>query len=178
LLDVSRIGSGGLRLAFGPVHAADLLTSVVELVLPQATAKGVQVDARFNPEDVREITGDRDRLEQALSNIAVNAVKFTPRGGRVSVEGHRTEHGIEIAVADTGIGIVADFQPRIFDRFAQMDRSGHRRNGLGPGLALARKIITAHGGTIEAQSEGVGRGTTMTVYLPRESSGPLSDRWT
>ena len=118
------------------------------------------------------IDGDRDRLQPALSNIAVNAVKFTPRDGRVSVEGHGTGHGIEVRVAETGVGIAADFLPRIFDRFAQMNRSAHRRSGLGLGLALAKEIVTAHGGTIEAHSDGVGCGTTITVYLPRQSPRP------
>jgi signal transduction histidine kinase len=173
LLDLSRMGSGSLRLTFEAVHASALLTSVVELVLPQAAAKGIRVDARFDEVDIGVINGDRDRLEQALSNIVVNAVKFTPRDGRISVEAHGVEDGIEVRVTDTGIGIVADFLPRVFDRFAQMDRAGHRRSGLGLGLALAKEIVTAHGGTIEAHSDGAGCGTTMTVYLPRQSSRPV-----
>jgi signal transduction histidine kinase len=166
LLDVSRIASGTLRMTLGVVQAKELLTAIVELVLPQAAAKGVQLDWRVS-EDLGTLNGDRDRLQQALSNLMVNAVRFTPRDGRVSLEAHPTEGGVEVRVADTGIGIGADFLPRIFDRFTRLDRSAQRQGGLGLGLALAKDIITAHGGVIQAESDGVGRGTIVTVYLPR-----------
>lgn len=166
LLDVSRIASGTLRMTLGVVQLRELLTAIVELVLPQAAAKGVLVDWRVS-EDLGTLNGDRDRLQQALSNLMVNAVRFTSRDGRVSVEAHPTEEGVQVSVADTGIGINADFLPRIFDRFTRLDRSPQRQGGLGLGLALAKDIITAHGGVIQAQSDGIGRGTTLTVYLPR-----------
>ncbi|MDQ3211071.1 MAG: PAS domain-containing sensor histidine kinase [Acidobacteriota bacterium] len=166
LLDVSRIASGTLRMTLGVVQLGELLTAIVELVLPQAAAKGVQLDWRFS-EQLGTLNGDRDRLQQALSNILVNAVRFTPRDGRVSVEAHPTEEGIAVSVADTGIGINADFLPLVFDRFTRLDRSPQRQGGLGLGLALAKDIVTAHGGTIQARSDGVGRGTTVTVYVPQ-----------
>jgi two-component system CheB/CheR fusion protein len=153
-------------MTLGVVQLVELLTAIVEPVLPQAAAKGVQVDWRFG-DQLGTLNGDRDRLQQALCNLMVNAVRFTPRDGRVSVEAHATDAAVEVRVADTGIGISADFLPRMFDRFTRRDRSPQREGGLGLGLALAKDIITAHGGTIQAHSDGIGRGTTLTVYLPR-----------
>jgi len=106
-------------------------------------------------------------LQQVLWNLLTNAVKFTARGGRVIVSTHHTAEGVEIVVADTGQGIKPDVLPYIFDRFRQGDSGSSREHGgLGLGLAIARHIVEMHGGTIQAASEGDGRGARFTVRLP------------
>ena len=106
-------------------------------------------------------------LAAGVSNILINGIKFTPAGGSILVEGHATADGVEVRVADTGIGISPEFLPSVFERFVKMERLSHEGAGLGLGLALAQDIVTAHGGVITAHSDGIGHGTTMTVRLPR-----------
>ena len=114
------------------------------------------------------VRGDAKRLEQALGNLLSNAIKFTPAGGHVAVR-VGVRHGmVEVSVRDDGEGIGSEFVPHVFDRFCQEDGSRTRRHGgLGLGLTLVRQIVEAHGGTVEADSEGKGRGTTVTVRLPQ-----------
>ena len=166
LLDSSQIATGTIRLTTGHVRIRELLMAVVEMVLPQAVTKGVRLECRYtNESDAAD--GDRDRLQQVFSNILINGIKFTPAGGSVIVEGHATADGVEVRVADTGIGISPEFLPSVFERFVKMERFSHEGAGLGLGLALAKDIVTAHGGVITAHSDGIGHGTTMTVRLPR-----------
>jgi len=119
--------------------------------------------------------GDPDRLRQVVWNLAANAVKFTPRGGRVTVRVERLPHAdVRLVVEDTGEGISADFLPHVFERFRQGDASNTRSHGgLGLGLAVVRHLVELHGGTIEARSEGEGRGATFTVVLPVADPAPL-----
>lgn len=166
LLDVSRIASGTLRLTLAEVNATELLTATVEAVLPQAVTKAVQLNARCS-EDLGTLQGDQDRLQQALSNVLTNGVKFTPPGGTVSIEGRSTDDGLEVRIIDTGTGISRELLPRVFDRFVTNDGSPQRHAGLGVGLALAKAIVAAHGGMIQVHSEGLGCGTSVTVHLPR-----------
>src|SRR4030095_9169042 len=111
--------------------------------------------------------GDRDWLQQVLWNLLINAVKFTPRDGRVQVQLQRVSSHVEIVVSDTGQGIAPDVLPHVFERFQQGGSTSTRRHpGLGLGLALVRHLVELHGGTVEAFSAGEGRGSVFTVKLP------------
>jgi len=159
-----------MRMALEEVPIRDLLGAAVEAVLPQAAAKHVPIESAYE-DDLGTLQGDRDRLQQVVSNILVNAVKFTPSGGRVRLEAHSTEKGLTLYVVDTGLGMTREFLPRVFDRFAKLDQSLKRTSGLGVGLALAKEIVTAHGGVIGVHSDGIGLGTTVMVHLPRVPRG-------
>jgi CheY-like chemotaxis protein len=117
--------------------------------------------------DVGANVGDPDRLQQVVWNLPSNAIRFTPRGGRVVVTGQRSATCICVRVEDTGTGIASEHLPYIFDRFRQIDSSTTRRHGgLGLGLAIVRHLVEAHGGSVEAKSEGPDRGATFTINLP------------
>ncbi|MEO5821377.1 MAG: PAS domain S-box protein [Vicinamibacteraceae bacterium] len=166
VLDVSRIVSGKIRLDVRPVHLPLVIDNAVATVQPAADARGVRVQTIVDS-GVGPVSGDPDRLQQVVWNLLTNAVKFTSRGGRVQVRLERVNSHIELSVSDTGQGIAADFLPYVFDRFRQADASATRKaGGLGLGLAIVRHIVEMHGGTVEAASEGVGRGTTLSVRLP------------
>jgi signal transduction histidine kinase/ActR/RegA family two-component response regulator len=170
LLDMSRIVSGKLTLERQPLDPVELVHEVVSTVLPAATAGEVVVDVRVAP-PVPSVSADPHRLQQVVWNLLTNAIKFTPRGGRVTVEVRGCCRGrtptLQIAVADTGQGIAADFLPHIFERFRQADGSSTRRHGgLGIGLSIVRQLTQLHGGTISVASDGPGRGARFTVSLP------------
>src|SRR6266571_4156131 len=148
LLDVSRIVAGKLSLDLRPVALGPIVDAVVE--------------------------ADANRLQQVVANLVSNAVKFTPAGGRVEVAVARAGDAIRLSVADTGDGLQPEVAPHIFDRFRQADSTITRQHGgLGLGLSIVRHIVERHGGTVQATSDGPGRGSTFTVMLP--ISGPLSD---
>jgi CheY-like chemotaxis protein/anti-sigma regulatory factor (Ser/Thr protein kinase) len=123
------------------------------------------------------VLGDSDRLQQVVWNLVSNAVKFTPRGGRVEVRIERAGEALHIRVSDTGQGISPDFLPHVFERFRQQDGTSRRvHGGLGLGLAIVKELVELHGGTVQAESPGEGQGTTITVTLPLpESSAEPSD---
>ena len=119
------------------------------------------------------MVGAADRLQQVVWNLVMNAVKFTPRGGRIDVGLRETGEDVEISIADSGEGVAPELLPHIFDRFRQEDSSSTRKHkGLGLGLALVRHIIELHGGVVSAHSPGKGKGSTFTVRLPRASMTP------
>jgi signal transduction histidine kinase/ActR/RegA family two-component response regulator len=166
LLDVSRIAAGKMRLEVRPVDLAGVIRSAIDVVQPAADAKSIRLqsvlDTRTAP-----VSGDGDRLQQVVWNLLANAVKFTPRGGRVTVVLERVNSHAEIAVSDTGHGIAADFLPILFERFRQGEATSARGStGLGLGLAIVRHIVEAHGGTVHAESPGPGKGSVFTVKLP------------
>jgi PAS domain S-box-containing protein len=166
VLDVSRITTGTMRLDTRPVGLVPVIEAAVESVRPAARAKGIQIGV-FLDSALGPVAGDASRLQQVVWNLVSNAIKFTPRDGRVEV--HLEEHAwqAEIRVVDTGKGIAAEFLPRVFDRFTQADSSRTRaHSGLGLGLAIVRHLAELHGGTVSAESAGEGRGTTFTVRLP------------
>jgi PAS domain S-box-containing protein len=166
LLDVSRIITGKLRLDSRPVDLAVPVDAAIEALRPAAEAKSIAVQARIDPE-AGTVLGDPARLQQVVWNLVSNAIKFTPRGGRVTVSVERGSSTVRLGVTDTGKGISADFLPYIFDRFRQADSAVTRaQGGLGLGLAIVRHLVEAHGGTVTASSEGEGRGATFTVSLP------------
>jgi signal transduction histidine kinase len=162
LLDVSRITTGKLRLEVRPVDVGAVIEAALDSVRPAAEARGVRLTTLIDPR-ATPIMGDPDRLQQVAWNLLVNAVKFTPRGGRVEVTLRRVNSHVEMVVADTGAGIDPALLPHLFERFRQGDRA---HGGLGIGLALVRSLVELHGGTVTAASEGAGRGATFTVKLP------------
>lgn len=167
LLDSARIITGKLRIDQQPVDLVPVLEAALDTVRAAAEAKGVTLDANFGsaPE---ETLGDSTRLQQVVWNLVSNAVKFTPKGGRVELRMEGSADNVFIEVNDTGKGIEPEFLPFVFDRFRQADSSSSRRfGGLGLGLSLVKHLVELHGGTIVAASEGVGRGSTFTVTLPR-----------
>jgi PAS domain S-box-containing protein len=170
VLDVSRIISGKIRLDVQPVDIPALIRHALDAVTPAADAKGIRLETELGAVST-PISGDPDRLQQVIWNLVSNAVKFTARGGSVRVQLARVDGHVEIAVIDTGIGIAPEFLPHVFERFRQADSGTTReRGGLGLGLAISRNIVEMHGGTIRAESEGKGHGTTVRVILPLMTS--------
>jgi PAS domain S-box-containing protein len=166
ILDVSRIITGNLYLELLPIELQSVLDAAVNVVRPTAEAKNIRIDLDFDQEPVT-VSGDTNRLQQVFWNLLSNAVKFTPSGGQVTVRLRQVESHVEIEVADTGQGITSDFLPFVFDRFRQADSTSTRQHGgLGLGLAIARHLIEIHGGSVEARSDGEGKGATLTVRLP------------
>jgi PAS domain S-box-containing protein len=172
VLDVSRIISGKLALNLGPTNLAEAIEASVETVTPAADAKDIAVS--FDVDDGSlTITADAQRLQQVVWNLLTNAVKFTPKGGKVTVRGYREGSDVCICVTDTGEGIRPEVLPAVFEPFHQADSSTTRRHGgLGLGLAIVKHLVTAHGGTIRASSDGVGMGATFVVRLPARSVVP------
>lgn len=166
LLDISRVITGKLKINARPVDITNSLDSALDSIRPAAEAKQIQIDIEREAY-ATVVTGDADRLQQVLWNLLSNAVKFTPRGGRVNVKYSRTDSQMELSVSDTGPGIDSKFLPFIFERFTQADTTTARQHaGLGLGLAIVRHIIELHGGTVSAESEGVGKGSTFRILLP------------
>jgi PAS domain S-box-containing protein len=166
VLDVSRIVSGKIRLDVQPVELGLIIDNAVATTQPAADAKGVTIHTILDPR-VGPVSGDPSRLQQVVWNLLSNAIKFTPKHGRVQVRLERVNSHVHIVVSDTGIGIAADFLPFVFERFRQADSGPTRKTGgLGLGLAIVRHIVEMHGGTVDANSEGVGKGTTFRVRLP------------
>ena len=171
LLDVSRIISGKMALEIGLVELTAVVDGALESVRPGAEAKGVTIVARIDPA-AGPVSGDAARLQQVVWNLLSNAVKFTPRGGRVTITVEHVEPNVRIRVADTGAGIEPAFLPHMFERFRQADTSTTRtQGGLGLGLAIVRHLVELHGGSVEAESDGPGRGSTFTVVLPLPAVG-------
>ena len=166
VLDVSRIVAGKIRLDVQPVELPLVVDNAVATVQPAADAKNVRVQTIVDPR-VGPVSGDPDRLQQVVWNLLTNAVKFTPRHGRVQVRLERVNSHVEIVVSDTGIGIAPEFLPYVFERFRQAEAGTTRKtSGLGLGLAIVRHIVEMHGGTVHASSSGEGAGATFSVRLP------------
>ncbi|MCA1568342.1 MAG: PAS domain S-box protein [Acidobacteria bacterium] len=166
LLDTSRIITGKLRLDVRSVDLADVVTAATDSVRPAAEAKEIRLQTLLDPQ-AGPVSGDPDRLQQVVWNLVSNAIKFTPKRGRVQVRLERVNSHIEITVADTGMGIAPEFLPHVFDRFRQADQATTRAHGgLGLGLAIVRQLVELHGGTVSAHSDGKGQGTTFTINLP------------
>ena len=165
ILDVSRIIGGKLRLTMAPVQLPEVIEAALDSVTPAAAAKAITVER--DVADVELVAGDADRLQQVVWNLLSNAVKFTPREGRVVVRLYPQGNEVVLSVADTGIGISADFLPYVFDRFSQADATATRRHGgLGLGMAIVRYLVELHGGTVRAESAGENQGATFTILLP------------
>jgi PAS domain S-box-containing protein len=166
LLDMSRIISGKVHLEVQQFQLQEVILSAIEAVRPSAAAKGIRVQPLLDS-SIGVVRGDPNRMQQVLWNLLTNAVKFTPRGGRVQVILERVNSHVEIVVEDTGIGIRADFLPYVFDRFRQADPSTTRRyGGLGLGLSIVRNLVELHGGSVRVKSAGENQGSTFVVTLP------------
>jgi PAS domain S-box-containing protein len=172
LLDVSRVVAGKVVLRLQPVDLAEIARRVATLHGGPAGARHL-ISVHTTP---TWISADPTRLEQVLTNLLANAVKYTPAGGEITVTVRRDGNYAILAVRDTGTGIRAELLPRVFELFVQGDRSLERSaGGLGIGLTLVRQLVELHGGTVEASSPGVGRGSTFTVRLPVLATPPESD---
>ena len=166
VLDVSRIVSGKLRVDIRPCELTDVINAGVNVVRPAAEARGITLNVQLDP-SASGTSCDGVRIQQVVWNLVSNAVKFTPKGGRVDVTLSREQSSFQIQVSDNGQGISAELLPHVFDRFRQADSSTRRRfAGLGLGLSIVKYIVEAHGGTVEANSPGEGKGSTFTVRLP------------
>lgn len=166
LLDTARIITGKLRLELTPVDLVAVTEAALEIMRPSTEAKEIElVFTQDGP--IPLFPGDTERLHQVVGNLVLNAIKFTPAKGRIAVTLQNDEQGIRLSVSDTGRGISAEALPMIFTRFNQGNVSGTQRTtGLGLGLSLVRHIVELHGGTIRAESEGEGKGTTFIIDLP------------
>ncbi|HEX4667904.1 MAG TPA: ATP-binding protein, partial [Chthoniobacterales bacterium] len=165
LLEMSRIISGKTRLDVQAIDLASIVDSAISTVLPAAAARQVRIVKMLGP--VQAMSGDPARLQQVLWNLLANAIKFTPRGGRVTVALECINSHVQISVSDNGDGIAPEFLPFVFDRFRQQDASPARRHGgLGLGLSIAKSLVELHGGNVRVESEGVGKGATFIVALP------------
>jgi len=166
LLDMSAILSGKMRMEQKPVAVGAAVREAVEMVRPFASAHEVTLETIVDDSDGL-VTGDRARLVQAFSNLLDNAIKFSGPGTAVKINCQQTANTITVKFEDQGHGIASDFLPLVFERFRQEDGSKTRSHGgLGLGLALVKSFVEAHHGTIKAESEGVGRGSSFTVTLP------------
>jgi len=166
VLEVSRIISGKMRLSIQAVDLPTVVQSAVESITPAAEAKQLRLQTSIDP-NAGPISGDPDRLQQIVWNLVSNAVKFTPRGGRIQVRVERVESQVAIVVSDTGIGIKPEFLSHLFERFRQADSTTTRHfGGLGLGLAIVRHLVELHGGSVDAISDGEGKGATFRVRLP------------
>ena len=166
LLDMSRIVSGKIHLDVEDVDLARVVDAVLDAMRPAAQSKNLTIEARIEarPAPVR---GESARLQQILWNLVSNAIKFTPEGGGLVVRLSRGDANYRLIVRDDGVGIRPELLADIFERFSQADSSTKRRfGGLGLGLSIARQLAELHGGSLEATSEGEGRGATFTLTLP------------
>ena len=176
LLDVSRIISGKMRLEFALVDLGAVVEAALDSVRDAARAKGIRIKSVVDP-SLAPVFGDAGRLQQVVWNLLSNALKFTPKGGEVEIRLAGVDALARIEVTDTGRGIDATLLPHVFERFRQADSSTTRaEGGLGLGLALVRHFVEAHGGTVEAKSDGLGQGATFTVRLPLAAAHLLLPR--
>jgi signal transduction histidine kinase len=165
LLDLSRILAGKLRIEKRRVDLAALVDAAVDAARPAARARKMTLTASIEPSLFVE--ADPERLQQVISNLVTNALKFTPEDGAIDVDVRRVDDRAQLVVRDSGAGIAPDLLPHIFDRFQQGDGSTTATNrGLGLGLAIVKSLVERHGGDVAAASPGLGRGSTFTITLP------------
>ena len=166
LLDMSRIISGKVHLDAKSIDMVQVVEAAVATIRPAADAKSLRIQTMLDPR-AGVVLGDSGRLQQVICNLLTNSVKYTPKGGRVQITLDRVNSHLEVRVADSGQGIEPEFLPLVFDRFRQADPGTTRKHGgLGLGLSIVKHLVELHGGTVEAQSPGVGQGATFVVKLP------------
>lgn len=164
LLDIARIDAHQLQLSLAPLDFGQLVQRAVESVTPAANEKGIALAVKC--EDALTVIGDRTRLEQILANVLANALKYTPKGGSVTATAVRDGHRLCLTVVDTGKGIAKELLPNVFQMYTQDRKDLVARGGLGLGLHIVKQLVELHDGTVEAHSDGEGKGTTVTVCLP------------
>ena len=168
ILDISRIVSGKMRLDFKPLDISNVINGAIDALRPAVDTKSIKLEISVDPSVL--VMGDPERLQQVFSNLLSNAIKFTPVSGTVTVRTSLAEQAVKIFVSDTGQGIEPGFLPKIFEPFRQADGSSTRRHGgLGLGLAIVKRLIEVHGGTIQAMSDGIGKGAAFAIELPTRS---------
>jgi signal transduction histidine kinase len=168
LMDISEAESGSMKLNFDNIPVKKLLEDTIDLYEHVAEDKGLRVNL-----DCREsliVKGDRNRMRQALANLLDNAIKYTDSGGTILLEAQQSDHEIVIVIRDTGIGILPNELPHIWDRLYRSDQSRSQR-GIGLGLSLVRAIVEAHNGRVESSSE-IRKGSSFRIYLPAGESSP------
>ncbi len=166
LLDMNRIVSGKIRLDVQRLELAPIVEAALDSVRPSVEAKSIAIRRTMDP-NAGPVFGDPNRLQQIVWNLLTNAVKFTPKGGKIDLIVQRVNSHVEIAVHDSGMGISAEFLPHLFERFRQADSSTTRKyGGLGLGLSIVKQLVELHGGSVKAESAGEGGGATFTVVLP------------
>jgi len=172
LLDFAGIRFGKMRVDMDAIPPARAVESAAEVVQTQASNKGVELHLHVTDREAH-VLADESRLQQVVWNLLSNAIKFTPAGGRIDVHAHVAGPQYEIAVTDTGRGISAEFLPQIFERFSQQESgTGKSFAGLGIGLTIVKHLVDIHQGTIEVDSEGLGKGATFRVSLPLTERRP------
>ena len=165
LIDISTMLTGKFRLELGTIDLAATVQTAMETARPAAEKKNLELAVSLEP--VQPVRADAARLQQILSNLLNNAIKFVPEGGRVMVRLRPEGETAVIEVADTGIGIAAENLPRVFERFWQADRPPTTESaGLGLGLAISEQLSQLHGGELRVASDGIGKGATFTLRLP------------
>ncbi|GGY57356.1 hybrid sensor histidine kinase/response regulator [Pseudoduganella albidiflava] len=174
LLDAARISSGRITLDVAPVTLADVIERAVETVQPRIVERAQRLEVRVTAPELT-LNGDRVRLTQVFSNLLGNASKYTQDGGQLVLEAGAGAAGVRVTVSDNGTGIAADVLPHIFDLFTQGPRSLARsEGGLGVGLNVVRNLVHMHGGTVQGDSAGPGRGSVFTVDLPAGEPMPAT----
>jgi PAS domain S-box-containing protein len=173
LLDYAGITFGKMRLVVAPVDPYAAVRAAIEVMRESARANGIELQSSFGPERLL-VEADPERLQQIVWNLLSNAIKFSFKGGVVSVAAWKAEGCFRLTVTDRGKGISAEFLPRVFDRFSQADATTTRRHGgLGIGMAIVKQLVEMQGGTIEASSEGEGKGAVFSLSLPLSADDPL-----
>jgi two-component system, chemotaxis family, CheB/CheR fusion protein len=166
LLDLARIETGKLRIEARPMQLAKVVAATLDQTRPSAASKGISLHSEIEP-GAGQLRGDPDRLQQVVANLLSNALKFTASGGKITISLRSVGGFTELGIEDTGQGISPELLPHVFDRFRQGDSSTTRHTGgLGLGLALVREIVTLHGGTVSAHSDGVGYGARFVARFP------------
>jgi PAS domain S-box-containing protein len=174
LLDVARITAGKIELRRTRVGLAGIVAGAVEANRKAIDGAGLALSVRLPEPDV-VVNADVTRLSQVLSNLLHNATKFTPAGGAIDIVGRRVGRTLELCVSDTGVGIPAEQLPHVFELFAHAGAKPAKEGGLGIGLALARRLMEMHGGSLDAYSAGRDRGTEFTITLPLPDDAPADD---
>jgi signal transduction histidine kinase len=167
LLEFARIENQRLEIARVRFNLGEIVGHQIDLMRPAAETKRIKITAAVSDATDTTIDGDATRIEDAVSNLLTNAIKFTPTDGRVEVALSNSAETVVLRVTDSGAGISPEFLPRVFERFAQDERSLRVNPGLGLGLFIVKHVVELHGGTITASSAGTGKGATFTMTLPK-----------
>jgi CheY-like chemotaxis protein len=167
LLDLSRVSRGKIKLEREAVEIYAVVVDALEVCRPAVEGAGHHISVQL-PDETLRVEGDRTRLVQVLCNLLSNAAKYTAPGGVIHIEASAERDTVRLSVRDTGVGIPSDMLSKVFEMFTQVERSLEQsKGGLGIGLTLVKRLVELHGGTVQARSEGTGRGSEFVVELPR-----------
>jgi histidine kinase len=167
LQELSRVESGAYRLQITSVPVSTLVSATIKRLNPEITRKKINLTNAL-PIDLPPVVVDEDRIAQVFVNLLVNAINYTPEGGKIQITGSKEADFVRVYITDTGIGIGSEHVPLVFDRFYRVDKSRSREHGGGSGIGLTvtKSLVEAHGGTIRAESAGEGQGSTFSFTLP------------